>query len=110
MKARPLLGDGLLAFDIAILRKLQAAGHLRGLRPLDSLVRLRRARSYGEGPRPLVLTLARLEREALDEPPAASTAGPCSDCKGLAWRLLPEGGAECTNCGNSVPDVTRGAG
>lgn len=58
--------DGYLTCDLAILRAVTRGGLLRGVRPLEALVAVRRARTYGDGEAPLVAAVRKL---------AGSTAG-----------------------------------
>lgn len=111
--ARPLLGDGLLFHDLELLRRLRAAGHLRGLRPLEALVAIRRARGYGEGPPAMRRELEWIEREREAEKtsgPIPSTFSACPSCKGgPAWMGRSSGFFECNNCGFLGVVSTMGA-
>jgi hypothetical protein len=84
----PPLGGPLLFHDLAELRRLRADGRLVGLRPLEALVAIRRARRYGAGS-------PRLRAET-----PAPSPGTCPDCRGMAWSSDATGGRRCGNCGH----------
>lgn len=83
-----------LSADLVLLERLRAGGLLVGLRRLEALVAIRRARRYGEGDAALLTALATSPSFAVV--PDGAT---CPDCRGLAWRYGRDGGRVCGNCG-----------